>query len=103
MVSGLSNLNMAKLDSRKRSLIETMGDIAIGFMINFTLNLFILPPYADGIARSDTWTLLQIGLWFTIVALIRMYAVRRLFENLKKKKWKNRIERIGSKIWTIRS
>ena len=90
---------MVKLDSRKRSLIETMGDIAIGFMINFTLNLFILPPYADGIARSDTWTLLQIGLWFTIVALVRRYAVRRLFENLKKKKWRNRIDKIGEKLW----
>ena len=48
---------------------------------------------------SDTWTLLQIGLWFTIVALVRRYAVRRLFENLKKKKWKNRIDKLGEKLW----
>ena len=90
---------MVKLDSRKRSLIETMGDIAVGFTINFTLNMIILQPYAYGIARSDTWTLLQIGLWFTIVALVRRYAVRRLFENLKKKKWRNRIDKIGEKLW----
>lgn len=94
---------MVKVDSRKRSLIETMGDIALGFMINFTLNMIILPPYADGIARSDTWTLLQIGLWFTIVALIRRYAVRRLFENLKKKKWKNKIDTMCNKLWLNRN
>ncbi len=95
----MKKIQMVKLDSRKRSLIETMGDIAVGFTINFTLNMIILPPYADGIARSDTWTLLQIGLWFTIVALVRRYAVRRLFENLKKKKWRNRIDKIGEKLW----
>lgn len=94
---------MVKVDSRKRSLIETMGDIALGFMINFTLNMIILPPYADGIARSDTWILLQIGLWFTVVALIRRYAVRRLFENLKKKKWKNKIDTMCNKLWLNRN
>jgi hypothetical protein len=99
----LKKIGMGKVDSRKRSLIETMGDIALGFMINFTLNMIILPPYADGIARSDTWTLLQIGLWFTVVALVRRYAVRRLFENLKKKKWRNRIERIGERLWLIKN
>ena len=89
---------MPKMDSRKKSLCEAGSDIGIGFAINFTLNYFILPYYAIDIGKQDVFALLQIGLWFTIVALLRKYVVRRFFESLrKKKKWQIKLE----KIWSL--
>jgi len=81
---------MPKMDSRKKSLCEAGSDIAIGFAINFSINYTILPHYAVEIGNQDIGALLQIGLWFTIVALLRKYVVRRIFENMRKKKgWGN--------------
>ena len=89
---------MPKMDSRKKSLCEAGSDISIGFAINFTLNYFILPYYAIDIGKQDVFALLQIGLWFTIVALLRKYVVRRFFEGLRKNKnWKIKLD----KIWSL--
>jgi len=86
---------MPKMDSRMKSLCEAGSDISIGFAINFWLNYFILPPYAEGIANQDMIALLQIGFWFTLVAIVRKYLVRRLFENMRKNKsWNNFKERL---------
>ena len=82
---------MPKMDSRKKSLCEAGSDISIGFAI-------ILPYYAIDIGKQDVFALLQIGLWFTIVALLRKYVVRRFFEGLrKKKKWQIKLD----KIWSL--
>ena len=89
---------MPKMDSRKKSLCEAGSDISIGFAINFTLNYFILPYDAIDIGKQDVFARLQIGLWFTIVALLRKYVVRRFFESLrKKKKWQIKLD----KIWSL--
>ena len=86
---------MPKKDSRKKSLCEAGSDIAIGFAINFSINYTILPHYAVEIGNQDIGALLQIGVWFTFVALIRKYVVRRIFENMRKKKgWGNFKERL---------
>jgi len=77
---------MPKIDSRRKSLCEAGSDISIGFAINFTINYTILPYYAVDIGNQNIFALLQIGLWFTIVALLRKYVVRRMFENMRKKK-----------------
>ena len=61
---------------RRHSLLETTLSTLIGFFISFLANVFILPFYG----MPFSWNAFtQIGLWFTIISVIRSYAVRRLF------------------------
>lgn len=68
------------MDSKLKSLSEVIVNLLIGFTLGYITNFIILPPYADGIANYDHWAFLQIGMWYTIVSLVRQYAFRRLFE-----------------------
>ena len=70
-------------DSRKKSLLETITDISIGFVISTGLNFIILPIYATEIANSDFIGMMQIGVWYMLVAIVRKYAFRRLFERFR--------------------
>jgi hypothetical protein len=62
--------------SRRMSLIETWANIAIGFSINFTANLIILPLFGFNITLGDN---LIIGVLYTVIAVVRGYGVRRMF------------------------
>lgn len=70
-------------DSKKKSILETVLDITIGFVISTGLNFVILPMYAVEIANSDFVGMLQIGVWYMVVAIVRKYAFRRLFERFR--------------------
>ena len=62
--------------TRIGSLIEAAVNILIGFAINFTANLIILPLFGFDVTISDNF---KIGLLFTIVSVARQYVVRRWF------------------------
>ena len=70
-------------DSKKKSLIECMADIVIGFIMYLPINFFILPMFADQIANQEIIGFLQITAIFTLVALVRKYAIRRWFSGMK--------------------
>ncbi len=70
------------MDSRLKSLTESGLNIIPGFGIAFLSNLYILPLYAEGIAKSEWFTMLQIGIWYTIISIVRSYIFRRGFERL---------------------
>ena len=63
--------------TRLGSLIESLMNIAIGFSINFTANMLILPAF--GFSSLTAKTNFIIGLLYTIISLIRSYAIRRWF------------------------
>lgn len=66
--------------SRKGSLYEALINTAIGFAINFTANLIILPHFGFS---SLTWdTNLLIGFAYTAISVVRSYVVRRWFNSL---------------------
>ena len=67
-------------DSRLKSLTESMVNLVPGFGISYLSNLFILPHFSAGIAASDSFTMLQIGFWYTVISVMRSYLFRRLFE-----------------------
>jgi len=48
------------------------------------INFFILPLFIDVIVGQEIFGLLQIGVIFTIIGLVRKYAIRRWFENMRK-------------------
>ena len=59
------------VDSKLKSLSESLVNIIPGFVIAYFSNLYILPLFAEGIAASDSLTMLQIGFWFTIISIAR--------------------------------
>lgn len=63
--------------SKLGSLVEACINILIGFWINFTANLLILPLFGFNITVADN---LVLGLIYTAISVARSYAVRRWFD-----------------------
>ena len=71
-----------KKDSRKKSMIETIADIIIGFLIYLPINIFVLPYFASGIEEYSLATGLSISAIYTSIALVRKYLIRRWFVSM---------------------
>ena len=69
-------------DSKKKSIIESLTDIVIGFVMYLPINFFILPMFAADIANQELMGFLQITAIFTMVAFVRKYAIRRWFSKM---------------------
>lgn len=67
---------MSKGQSKTHSWLEVWTNIFVGFSINFLGNLYILPLF--GLHPSPA-TAFNIGLVFTVIAVIRGYCLRRVF------------------------
>ena len=63
-------------------MIEAVMNIVIGFSINFFANLVVLPLFGFNVSAGQAF---GIGLIFTAIALIRSYALRRLFNHWHRK------------------
>jgi len=66
-------------------MTDSRSNLIPGFGIAYLSNLYILPLYSEGIAVGDHFTMLQIGVWYTIISIIRSYLFRRGFERLGEK------------------
>ena len=64
------------IQSRKHSLIESLTNVAIGYGVALASQILIFPLYGIRITVSDN---LAIGAWFTVISIVRSYAVRRWF------------------------
>ena len=71
------------MQTKKMSLIETLSSVAIGYIISLAAQMIIFPIFDIKVSLTDN---LLIGLFFTVVSIIRGYYVRRLFEFIKIKK-----------------
>jgi len=67
--------------SKKFSFIESLTNIAIGYAINFVMNLVILPLFGFNPTFSQN---AKIGLLYTGVSLIRSYCLRRIYNKIGK-------------------
>ena len=65
-------MNQSKLGS----FIEAWFNVLIGFGINFSANLVILPMFGFNITVADNFL---IGVLYTFISVIRSYAIRRWF------------------------
>ncbi len=63
------------------SLTEAWANIAIGFSVNYTANLLILPFF--GFHTLTAGKNFEIGLLYTGISLVRSYVLRRWFNSLK--------------------
>ena len=64
--------------TRLGSFIEAWINVLIGFGINFLANLFIFPLFGFHITLMDN---LYIGILYTIISVVRSYAIRRWFND----------------------
>lgn len=62
--------------SKKMSMLETACNVAIGYVVALASQLVIFPCFDIHMALTDN---LLIGLWFTLVSIVRGYCVRRFF------------------------
>ncbi len=60
-------------------MIETITNISLGYVIATSSQIFIFPLYNINISISEN---LEIGLFFTIVSIIRSYTLRRFFNKI---------------------
>lgn len=66
--------------TRLSSFAEAWANIAVGFAINFTANMIVLPWFGFNITAGKAF---GIGLVFTAISLARSYVLRRYFNGLK--------------------
>ena len=79
---GMKQLNTSA-DSVQKSLTETLLDIFLGFMMFLPVNYFVLPLLAGPIAEYNILTAIQIGIMFSVISLVRKFALRRWFEKMR--------------------
>lgn len=62
--------------TRIGSAIEVAANIVIGYTINFTANFFIFPMFGYEITMAQNF---KLGIIYTVIAVVRSYAIRRWF------------------------
>lgn len=65
--------------SRLGSLVESFANVLIGYGVAVSAQVVIFPWFGVHLPLHDN---LAIGLLFTVVSLIRSYALRRIFRRL---------------------
>lgn len=63
------------------SAVEVSLNLAVGYLINFTANLLILPLF--GFRTLTVAKNLEIGVLFTVISILRQYVLRRWFNSLR--------------------
>ena len=66
--------------SRLMSLVESLANVLVGYVVAVITQMAVFPLF--GLAVTVTENLL-IGLIFTVVSIVRSYALRRGFEALR--------------------
>lgn len=67
--------------SKLGSFVEAWANIGIGFAVNFSANLLILPHF--GFTSLNASKAFGIGIVFTGISLARSFLIRRHFNGLK--------------------
>ena len=69
------------MQTKTGSVTEAAANIAVGFTINFTANMLILPMF--GFTNLTFRNNFIIGILYTVISLVRSYVLRRWFNGLK--------------------
>jgi len=67
------------MQTRTQSLLESTANILIGYFVAVGSQMLIFPLFN---ITTSLKTNIYIGLWFTLVSLIRSYILRRFFNQL---------------------
>jgi len=64
------------MQTKRRSFIEAVTNVLIGYLVAVISNLIVLPLFGYQVSLFDGFA---IGVVFTVISLIRSYVIRRLF------------------------
>lgn len=67
------------MQSRKHSAIEATN-VAVGYGVSVAAQLMIFPVYGIEVSLAAN---LEIGALFTVISLVRSYALRRAFNRIR--------------------
>lgn len=73
------------MQSKRWSLIETLVNVGAGFLISLVAQVVIFQFYGIQLSAGDN---IEITAWFTVISIIRGYAIRRVFNNFKREEQK---------------
>lgn len=68
------------MQTKLGSFVESIGNIVLGFGINWIANMTVLPLFGYHVTGGQAF---YIGLVFTSISLVRSYVLRRFFNGLK--------------------
>jgi len=68
------------MQTKKQSLIESLTNTAIGFVISYASTFLILPLVG---VQTSAGTNLVITIYFTVISILRGYVIRRWFNKKK--------------------
>jgi hypothetical protein len=63
------------------SLVETMTNILVGLVISFLSQIVIFKIYNVSLSTQQN---VEITLYFTIISILRSYALRRFFNSIRR-------------------
>jgi hypothetical protein len=69
------------MQSKTQSMIESISNVAIGYLVALASQLAVFPMFGINIPLADN---ISIGAWFTVISIIRSYVVRRMFNRWHK-------------------
>jgi hypothetical protein len=70
---------MKQGQSKKGSLVESLANVVVGYLIALSSQLIIFHLY--GIVLSVR-TQAVIGVWFTVISIVRSFTLRRIFNRI---------------------
>lgn len=69
------------MQTRLMSLVETMTNILVGLVISFLSQIAIFKIYNVSLSTQQN---AEITLYFTIISILRSYALRRFFNSIRR-------------------
>ncbi len=66
----------AMMQKRRHSAIESVVNVLVGYGVALGSQIVVFPLFNIHVSIQDN---IHIGLWFTIISLIRSYVLRRVF------------------------
>jgi hypothetical protein len=66
--------------SRLMSLVESLANVLVGYGVAVATQMLVFPLFGLAVTVSEN---LLMGLMFTVVSIVRSYALRRSFEALR--------------------
>jgi hypothetical protein len=64
------------MQTKRQSMIEAITNILVGYWVNIFANFFIFPIFGWELSLRDN---LVIGVFYTVVSLVRSYSLRRFY------------------------
>ena len=83
------------MQSKKHSIIESCTNIIIGYFVALGSQLIILPSFDVHITFKEN---LLMGVYFTLISLTRSYVLRRVFNSITIRRYKDDSISTGQEI-----